>query len=221
MAAPAPVRTTRSRSPTFCTSRRSRTSSCVEHLELDQRFGQRVVRRLDQRRPADAEVDGGRPALAAVERGRAVQGVEILVDVEVAMWHAKPAQMPQRASRVFAPVGTVNNDHESSEDAGGQAGRREVERSSGGASARAQPADSRRSRPGRRADSHGAAVAAALAAPLPTRTAEIACAPGKGTPERTEREEPAGAEQRPRQRLHACRAATRPAPRRASTRRWP
>ena len=60
-----------------------------EHLDLDERAGERVVVRFDERTAAESEIDGRRPAHAAVERGRPIQGIEILVDVLEAVRDAR------------------------------------------------------------------------------------------------------------------------------------
>ena len=110
-AAPAIVRSTRSKSPTFWIVRRSEASVLRQHVEFDQRAGQRVVVRLHQP-PAKPQIDRRRAAISAVQRHRAVERVEVLVDVHIAMGDAEPAEMPEATSRVFAPVGAVNDDHE-------------------------------------------------------------------------------------------------------------
>jgi hypothetical protein len=82
-----------------------------EHLHFDDGAGQRVVIGLDERTGAEAEVNRRRPANAAVQRDRAMQRVEILVDVLVAMRHAQTPEVAERTTRVFAPVGAVHGDH--------------------------------------------------------------------------------------------------------------
>ena len=83
-----------------------------QHLALDQRLRQRLVVRLDQRRTADAEIDGRRTALPVVERLGPLEAVEIFVDVDVVVRHVQPPQQTLRAARVFAPVGAVDSNHE-------------------------------------------------------------------------------------------------------------
>ena len=107
-----PARIARSASPTFWMPSRSCDLFLRQHLELDERAAERVVLRLDERGAADAEVDRRRPPAALVERLRPRQRFGILVDVEVAMRHTQPPQMPQRAAGILTPVGAVDCDHE-------------------------------------------------------------------------------------------------------------
>ena len=83
-----------------------------EHFELDQRFGEDVVRGLYERRTADAKVHNRRPALTRIERRGAPERLEVLVHIEISMAHSQPPEMTKRASRIFTPVSTVNCDHQ-------------------------------------------------------------------------------------------------------------
>ena len=80
--------------------------------ELDERGGQGVVVRLDQGGPADAEVDRWRAALAVVQALRPLERVEVLIDVDVAVGHGQPTQVPPRATRILAPIGAIDNNHD-------------------------------------------------------------------------------------------------------------
>jgi hypothetical protein len=64
-----------------------------EHLELDERFREDVVRGLDERRSADAEVHNRCPALTAIERRCGPERIEVLVDIQVPMAHAQSPEM--------------------------------------------------------------------------------------------------------------------------------
>jgi hypothetical protein len=83
-----------------------------EHFELDERFGEDVVRGLYERRTADAKVHNRRPALSRIERRCAPERLEVLVHIEIAMAYSQPPEMTKGASRIFTPVGTVNCDHQ-------------------------------------------------------------------------------------------------------------
>jgi hypothetical protein len=83
-----------------------------EHFELDERFGEDLVRGLYERWPADAKVHNRRPALTRIERRCAPERVEVLVHIEVPMADSQPPEMTKRASRIFTPVSAVNCDHQ-------------------------------------------------------------------------------------------------------------